>query len=115
MLLLLVLKRVPRNLYTNTHTHTYTHTNEKNYAAAAKIFGKLTHQHPDKPEGFLGQAKSLDKLADKQRSNSLLSQALQAYKRYLALGDAIADLAQFRAAAERCIERMRFMGKLVWL
>ncbi|XP_020717661.1 aspartyl/asparaginyl beta-hydroxylase isoform X2 [Ceratitis capitata] len=82
----------------------------ENYAAAAKIFGKLTHQHPDKPEGFLGQAKSLDKLADKQRSNSLLSQALQAYKRYLALGDAIADLAQFRAAAERCIERMRFMG-----
>lgn len=54
-------------------------------------------------------------MSEQQRSNNLLNQAIQAYKRYLAFGDDITDHAQFRKAAERCIERMRFMGKLDWL
>ncbi|XP_036331510.1 aspartyl/asparaginyl beta-hydroxylase isoform X4 [Rhagoletis pomonella] len=82
----------------------------ENYAEAVKGYGQLAQRYPDKPQAFLGQANALDKLAELQRSNHLLSEALQAYKRYLALGSAITNNAQFRAAAERCIERMRFMG-----
>ncbi|XP_053963589.1 aspartyl/asparaginyl beta-hydroxylase isoform X2 [Anastrepha ludens] len=82
----------------------------ENYAEAIKRFDQLARQYPDKPQVFLAQARLLDKLADRKHSNDLLSQALQAYKRYLALDGAITDNVEFRIVAERCIERMRFMG-----
>ncbi|XP_054741160.1 protein starmaker isoform X2 [Anastrepha obliqua] len=82
----------------------------ENYAEAIKRFDQLARQYPDKPQVFLAQARLLDKQADRKHSNDLLSQALQAYKRYLALDSAITDNVEFRIVAERCIERMRFMG-----
>ncbi|XP_049309751.1 serine-aspartate repeat-containing protein F isoform X2 [Bactrocera dorsalis] len=82
----------------------------ENYALADKRFAELVQRFPDRPAAFLGQARLLDKMSEQQRSNNLLNQAIQAYKRYLAFGDDITDHAQFRKAAERCIERMRFMG-----
>ncbi|XP_054089651.1 uncharacterized protein LOC105209240 isoform X2 [Zeugodacus cucurbitae] len=82
----------------------------ENYAIAVKRFAELVQRFPDRPAVFLGQATVLDKLSERQRSNTLLTQALLAYKRYFALGNAVTDHAQFRATAERCIERMRFMG-----
>nr|XP_036225761.1 aspartyl/asparaginyl beta-hydroxylase isoform X2 [Bactrocera oleae] len=82
----------------------------ENYALADKRFAELVQRFPDRPEVFLAQARLLDKLSEQQRSNSVLNQAIQAYKRYLALGEFITDHEQFRKAAERCIERIRFMG-----
>ncbi|XP_039953058.1 aspartyl/asparaginyl beta-hydroxylase isoform X2 [Bactrocera tryoni] len=82
----------------------------ENYALADKRFAELVQRFPDRPAAFLGQARLLDKMSEQQRSNNLLNQAIQVYKRYFALGDGITDHAQFRRAAERCIERMRFMG-----
>ncbi|XP_067630048.1 uncharacterized protein Asph isoform X2 [Eurosta solidaginis] len=82
----------------------------ENYKAAIRLFNQLAYQHPDQPRAFLGQAKALDELAERKRSNNLLEQALQAYKRYLALGDIITDSREFLDIANRCIDRMRFMG-----
>lgn len=58
------------------------------------------------------KAKSLDSQAEKERSNTRLVEALVAYKTLLIdHGKKINDTI-FKDIAERCIERMRFIGKL---
>ena len=57
-------------------------------------------------------AKRLDTKAEKERSNPILLQALEGYQSLLLdhkknLNDTI-----FKEIAERCVERMRFAGKL---
>lgn len=44
------------------------------------------------------------------RNNQLLKQSIAEYEHYLAMSNNINDT-EFQIAAERCIERMRFIGK----
>lgn len=57
-------------------------------------------------------AKSLDTLAEKERSNKRLHEAIESYKELIkAYGDQLNDTI-FIEIAERCIERMRFIGRM---
>ena len=58
-----------------------------------------------------GKAKSLDQLAAQEKSNKRLMQAIAAYK--VLINDYTDQLSSemFLEVAERCIERMRFVGK----
>ena len=58
-----------------------------------------------------GRARSLDTLAELERSNARLEQAIFAYRAVLDLEDRVGD-DLYRKAALRCIDRMRFRGKL---
>jgi aspartate beta-hydroxylase len=55
-----------------------------------------------------GKAQALDVLADQKRSNEILQKAIATYFKLLDLEDVPDPL--FEAAAERCINRLRFMG-----
>ena len=58
------------------------------------------------------KAKSLDSLSQEERSNEILTEALVAYKQLLFdHGDQLNDTI-FKQISERCVERMRFVGKL---
>ncbi|XP_055838514.1 aspartyl/asparaginyl beta-hydroxylase isoform X3 [Episyrphus balteatus] len=82
----------------------------ENLNSALNLFESLSHKFPDKPEAFLGKAKILDKQSEIHRSNSKLGEALDAYKRYLAFGEDILNDTEFSEVAQRCVDRMRFMG-----
>lgn len=58
-----------------------------------------------------GLANALDTLADMNRSNVLLRRAIAEYEKYIELGSKLNDT-EFKLAAERCIERMRFIGNV---
>ena len=78
------------------------------------MFGALLHQLPNSARALFGRALCLDRLAEVQRSNSKLEQAILTYREVLNLADQDPDLVPlplFRKAAELCIERMRFRGK----
>ncbi len=58
------------------------------------------------------RAKSLDAQSETQRSNFKLMDAIESYKELINVhGDFINDTI-FVQVAERCIERMRFLGKM---
>lgn len=62
-----------------------------------------------------GRAQSLDRLAEVERSNSKLEQAIVIYRGVIDLADEDPDLVPLpllRLAAEKCIDRMRFRGFL---
>lgn len=66
-----------------------------------------------------GRAKALDELAARRKDNRLLRQSIAAYERLvLELGVDLPDHV-FRAMGERCVELMRFIGKLdthkIWM
>lgn len=56
-------------------------------------------------------AKSLDHLAELNRNNQLVKHAIIEYENYLAMSNNFNDT-EFQLAAERCIERIRFIGKI---
>ena len=61
------------------------------------------------PRALYGKAKTLDKLADLQRSNTILERAIEAYAKVLDFGlNAPDDL--FILAGNRCVDRMKFRG-----
>lgn len=74
------------------------------------MFETLSQKYPDKPEAFLGKAKILDKQSEIHRSNRKLIEALESYKRYLAFGEDIQNDTEFSEVAQRCVDRMRFVG-----
>ncbi|KAH8370629.1 hypothetical protein KR093_004381 [Drosophila rubida] len=84
----------------------------ENPAKALGAFNKLTHTYAHEPLAHLRRAQALEQLADKQRSNRLLHESIKSYKRYLAFDELIANESEFRAAGERCIEHLRFLGYL---
>ncbi|XP_055374605.1 aspartyl/asparaginyl beta-hydroxylase isoform X2 [Condylostylus longicornis] len=86
------------------------HMLQDNIDNALKIYESLILKNPDSYGAFLGKAVALDKLSEQQKSNSKLKDAIFAYKKYLAFGDDIKDDVTYRKTAERCIERMRFLG-----
>lgn len=59
-----------------------------------------------------GKAKSLDQLASDEKSNERLMQAIGAYK--ILINDFADQLSNdiFLEIAERCLERMRFVGEV---
>lgn len=73
----------------------------------------LLQQFPSSPRCLYGKAQALDLLAEEQRSNEFLQKAIQLYLRVLNAKD-VPD-ALFQVAADRCINRMRFIGKMVIL
>lgn len=73
----------------------------------------LLQQFPSSPRCLYGKAQALDLLAEEQQSNEFLQKAIQLYLRVLNAKD-VPD-ALFEVAADRCINRMRFIGKTLYL
>ncbi|XP_044257541.1 aspartyl/asparaginyl beta-hydroxylase isoform X3 [Tribolium madens] len=81
---------------------------QNNTAYALKLFDALLQNYSSSPRSLYGKAQALDVLAEQKRSNELLQKAIDAYLKILELKDVPNVL--FEAAAERCINRMRFIG-----
>lgn len=75
------------------------------------LFETIHQTHPNLTAARYGKVKSLDRLAELNRSNSMLKRAIDEYRQLIETdGDRLNDT-QFKRAAERCIERMRFIGR----
>ncbi|XP_013780790.1 aspartyl/asparaginyl beta-hydroxylase-like [Limulus polyphemus] len=83
---------------------------EKSPEKALKHFEELLKQHPQSPRAEYGKAQSLDRMAEQQRSNSLLEQAVAAYQDVLSMPKVPDKL--YLLAANRAVDRMRFRGLL---
>ncbi|XP_030383645.1 aspartyl/asparaginyl beta-hydroxylase isoform X6 [Scaptodrosophila lebanonensis] len=81
-----------------------------NPANALRAFNNLIIKYTHKSSAHLARARALEQLAEIRQSNEILEQAIDSYKRYLAFAELISDDGEFRAAGERCIEHLRFMG-----
>lgn len=79
--------------------------------SALTQFERIRQSHPTSAAAQYGVAKALDELADLKRSNNVLRRAIDEYEKYIAFSDKLND-AEFKLAAERCIERMRFIGNV---
>ncbi|TDG47046.1 hypothetical protein AWZ03_006483 [Drosophila navojoa] len=84
--------------------------NTQNHANALRAFNTLTHTYAHKPLAHLRRAQALERIAELRRSNQLLVDAVESYKRYLAFNESITNF-DYRTAGERCIEHMRFLGQ----
>ncbi|XP_017960963.1 aspartyl/asparaginyl beta-hydroxylase isoform X5 [Drosophila navojoa] len=82
----------------------------ENHANALRAFNTLTHTYAHKPLAHLRRAQALERIAELRRSNQLLVDAVESYKRYLAFNESITNF-DYRTAGERCIEHMRFLGQ----
>ncbi|XP_026841320.1 aspartyl/asparaginyl beta-hydroxylase isoform X5 [Drosophila persimilis] len=82
----------------------------ENYAQALRSFNTLIQYYADEPLAHLARAHFLERLAERERSNQRLLEAIDSYKRYLAFGELVASDGEFLSAGERCIEHLRFMG-----
>ncbi|XP_017865353.1 PREDICTED: aspartyl/asparaginyl beta-hydroxylase isoform X5 [Drosophila arizonae] len=82
----------------------------ENHANALRAFNTLTHTYAHKPLAHLRRAQALERIAELRRSNQLLMDAIESYKRYLAFDESITNI-DYRTAGERCIEHMRFLGQ----
>lgn len=81
----------------------------QNPQLALTQFEKIHQNYPTSPAAQYHYARALDKLAELNRSNQLLQNAIDGYQKYLELNTALTDH-DFKMAAERCIDRMRFIG-----
>ncbi|KAK7071360.1 hypothetical protein SK128_001395, partial [Halocaridina rubra] len=80
---------------------------------ALNSFGAILSRNPKSARALYGRAQSLDRLAEVERSNSKLEQAILTYRGVIDLADediALVPLSLLREAAEKCIDRMRFRG-----
>jgi len=75
--------------------------------SALTLFEKILQTHPTSAAAQYGLAKTLDILADLNRSK-ILKRAINEYQKYIEFGAKLNDT-EFKVAAERCIERMRFI------
>lgn len=75
------------------------------------LFETILQTHPNSAAAQYGKVKSLDRLADLNRSNSMLKRAIDGYRQLIESdGNRLNDTI-FKEAAERCVERMRFIGE----
>jgi hypothetical protein len=72
---------------------------------------RILERDPADPVALYGRAQSLDQLAETERSNARLEQAIFAYRAVIDLEQNVSDQL-YRLAALRCIDRMRFRGKI---
>lgn len=84
----------------------------KNPQIALTLFEQIRQTHPTSSAAQYGLARSLDHMAELNRSNQFLKRAIHEYKEYLELGSKLNDT-EFKTAAERCIDRMRFIGNIL--
>lgn len=81
----------------------------QNPQSALTLFEQIHQNHPKSPAAQYHYAKALDHLAELNRSNQLLKTAIDEYQKYLELGSTLND-SDFKMVAERCIDRIRFIG-----
>lgn len=75
------------------------------------LYETILQTHLHSTAARYGQAKALDRLSELQRSNSMLKRAIDVYRKLIeGDGDQLNDTV-LKEAAERCIERMRFIGR----
>lgn len=83
----------------------------KDPQSALTQFERIRQIYPASTAAQYGVAKALDELAELKRSNALLKRAIDEYEKYISLGAKLNDT-EFKVAAERCIDRMRFIGNV---
>lgn len=81
--------------------------------SALTQFEQIRQTYPTSTAAQYGVAKALDELAELKRSNALVKRAIDEYKTYISLGAKLNDT-EFKVAAERCINRMRFIGNVFY-
>ncbi|XP_056646936.1 aspartyl/asparaginyl beta-hydroxylase-like isoform X3 [Diorhabda sublineata] len=82
---------------------------ENDTSHAIVLFDKILQKFPFSPRSLFGKALALDILADKKRSNDILKKSLHIYVQLLQTKKVPPAL--YQLAAERCINRMRFIGQ----
>lgn len=91
-------------------THSFIHgSRTQNPQSALTLFEQIHQSHPKSPTAQYHYAKALDHLAELNRSNQLVQTAIVEYQKFLEL-DAVINDDDFKMAAERCIDRIRFIG-----
>ncbi|KAG4073680.1 hypothetical protein HA402_000904 [Bradysia odoriphaga] len=88
-------------------------TNEMLYdnpTSALKSFDVLIEIKPNSSQAWYGKGRALDQLSDEQKSNEILKEAIAAYVKAVEFGSSVDD-ETFKIYAERCIDRMRFIGQ----
>lgn len=73
---------------------------------------KSTNEQYPHLKDLYDRARSLDLQAEKERSNERLIEALTMYKELIIHQSSSLNDTIFKEIASRCIERMRFIGKL---
>ncbi|XP_055533341.1 aspartyl/asparaginyl beta-hydroxylase isoform X3 [Wyeomyia smithii] len=81
----------------------------KDTKAALQSFEALLIRYPRLVPALVGKARTLDLMAEQQQSNTILEEAVEAYRAVLALGQLLDD-DTLQTVAERCINRIRFSG-----
>lgn len=79
---------------------------------ALSDFEKILKSRPKSRGALLGRARSLDRLAEKSMSNTLLRKAIDAYTELLNEFGADLTNEHFGEIGERCVDRLRFSGIL---
>ncbi|XP_062710572.1 claspin isoform X2 [Aedes albopictus] len=82
----------------------------KNPKKALEEYESLLRKHRSLVPALIGKARALDALAEQQQSNTLLGEAIEAYRDVVFLGKAVDD-ETVKVAGERCIDRSRFRGQ----
>ncbi|KAK8747948.1 hypothetical protein OTU49_016238, partial [Cherax quadricarinatus] len=85
----------------------------ENPGKALNSFGAILQNTPKSARAIYGRARSLDRLAEMERSNSRLEQAIVTYRGVLDLADedpTLVPLPLLRMAAETCVDRLIFRG-----
>ncbi|XP_032229282.1 aspartyl/asparaginyl beta-hydroxylase isoform X3 [Nematostella vectensis] len=77
---------------------------------ALRYFRQLVEEHPKSPLALYGKAVALDKLADQRRSNDLLQECIQNYRKIPELPDCPAELKKI--ALVRMAGRLSFLGRM---
>ncbi|KXJ81530.1 hypothetical protein RP20_CCG019367 [Aedes albopictus] len=83
---------------------------DENPKKALEEYESLLRKHRRLVPALVGKARALDALAEQQQSNTLLGEAIEAYRDVVFLGKAVDD-ETVKAAGERCIDRSRFRGQ----
>uniref|UniRef100_A0A1B0BFL0 Aspartyl/asparaginy/proline hydroxylase domain-containing protein n=1 Tax=Glossina palpalis gambiensis TaxID=67801 RepID=A0A1B0BFL0_9MUSC len=76
-----------------------------------QTYDMLIKTYPQRIQLHLAKARALDAYAEQQKSNQLLRAAIEVYKYYLQIDKKIANVKEYKAAAKRCLERMKFLGQ----
>uniref|UniRef100_A0A1A9V4T1 Aspartyl/asparaginy/proline hydroxylase domain-containing protein n=1 Tax=Glossina austeni TaxID=7395 RepID=A0A1A9V4T1_GLOAU len=81
------------------------------YPQALQTYEMLIKTYPQRIQLQLAKARALDAYAEQQKSNQLLRAAIDVYKYYLQIDKKIANVKEYKVAAKRCLERMKFLGQ----
>lgn len=81
---------------------------QKNLERANDHFEQLLTKYPNSPRALYGKALSLDKLAEKQRSNKMLEEAIATFQKVMDAKDTPDEL--FKQAGLKLGEKLEFRG-----